>query len=156
MREFDNVDVSEIAPRVKCPTLVLHCRHDARIPYEEGRLLASMIPGARFVPLESKNHIPLESEPAFHQFIDEMRSFLDAVAEQPTYHKTANFDSLTGREREVLDQIARGLNNDEIAESFGLSEKTVRNHITSIFSKIAVTSRAQAIVHARDAGFGST
>ena len=155
MREFDNVDVSEIAPRVKCPTLVLHCRHDARIPYEEGRLVAGMIPGAHFVPLESKNHIPLESEPAFPQFIAEMRSFLDAAVELPKHRKLTNFDSLTAREREILDQIARGLSNDEIAESFGLSEKTVRNHITSIFSKIAVISRAQAIVCARDVGFGS-
>lgn len=100
MQEFDNVDVTALAPRVKCPTLVLHCRNDARIPFEEGRFVASMIPGARFVPLESKNHIPLETEPAFQHFLTEMCNFLDAAPELPKQRDSANFDDLTSRERE--------------------------------------------------------
>jgi len=56
-------DNRSLGPRIKCPTLVLHAREDARIPFEEGRSLAALIPDARFVPLESRNHVLIESEP---------------------------------------------------------------------------------------------
>jgi DNA-binding NarL/FixJ family response regulator len=61
---------------------------------------------------------------------------------------------LTGRERDVLEAIAQGLDNNEIAASLGLSEKTVRNHITHVLDKIGVEHRYQAIVRAREAGLG--
>lgn len=64
------------------------------------------------------------------------------------------FPTLTEREREVLEAIAQGLNNETIAGQLGISPKTVRNHISSIFSKLQVSSRAQAIVRAREAGYG--
>ena len=67
----------------------------------------------------------------------------------------SRFLELTSREREVLDLIARGLGNLQIAKSLTLSEKTVRNHINSIFSKLGTPNRAQAIVRAREAGLGS-
>ena len=69
-------DVSPLLAQVKVPTLVMHARHDARVPFESGRRLAAGIPGARFVPLESQNHLILESEPAFARFLDEIRAFL--------------------------------------------------------------------------------
>ena len=65
------------------------------------------------------------------------------------------FNALTPRERAVLEGIAGGLDNGEIAASLGLSEKTVRNHITRVFDKIGVAHRYQAIVLARDAGLGT-
>ena len=64
------------------------------------------------------------------------------------------FPELTAREREVLDLIAAGHNNREIAKSLYLSPKTVRNHISNIFTKLQVADRAQAIVRAREAGLG--
>jgi DNA-binding NarL/FixJ family response regulator len=64
-------------------------------------------------------------------------------------------DELTPRERSVLEAIADGLDNCEIATALGLSEKTVRNHITRVFDKIQVQHRYQAIVRARDAGLGT-
>lgn len=64
------------------------------------------------------------------------------------------FPELTGREREVLNLIAQGRSNSEIAERLVLSPKTVRNHISNIFSKLQVADRAQAIVRAREAGLG--
>jgi DNA-binding NarL/FixJ family response regulator len=64
------------------------------------------------------------------------------------------FPELTLREHEVLDLIAQGMNNQEIASRLSISEKTVRNHISNIFSKLQVVDRAQAIVRARDAGMG--
>jgi DNA-binding NarL/FixJ family response regulator len=64
------------------------------------------------------------------------------------------FPELTTRERQVLSLIAQGANNSLIAEQLVISDKTVRNHITSIFSKLQVADRAQAIIKARDAGLG--
>jgi DNA-binding NarL/FixJ family response regulator len=64
------------------------------------------------------------------------------------------FPELTAREREVLDLIARGRNNQEIAKELYLSHKTVRNHISNIFTKLQVADRAQAIIRAREAGLG--
>ncbi len=64
------------------------------------------------------------------------------------------FPELTAREREVLDLIARGLGNAEISTRLYLSPKTVRNHISNIFTKLQVADRAQAIVRAREAGLG--
>jgi DNA-binding NarL/FixJ family response regulator len=64
------------------------------------------------------------------------------------------FPELTDREREILSMIAQGRNNAEIAQRLTLSGKTIRNHITNIFSKLQVADRAQAIVRARDAGLG--
>jgi pimeloyl-ACP methyl ester carboxylesterase len=73
-----HIDVREEAGRVKAPTLVLHARNDQRPPFAEGRLLASLIPGSRFVALESDNHILLADEPAWPIFLTEVESFLAA------------------------------------------------------------------------------
>jgi len=68
--------------------------------------------------------------------------------------EAAVFPELTDREREILDMVARGLNNAEITQRLVLSPKTVRNHVSNIFSKLQVADRAQAIVRAREAGMG--
>lgn len=73
---FGQVDVRALLPRVRVPTLVLHGRQDGVVPFEEGRIIATEIPGARFVPLESRNHVLLESEPAWAHFLAEVRDFL--------------------------------------------------------------------------------
>jgi DNA-binding winged helix-turn-helix (wHTH) protein/pimeloyl-ACP methyl ester carboxylesterase len=73
-----HIDVSELAARVRAPTLVLHATGDAAVPFEQGRLLAALIPGARFAALDGNNHIILETEPAWRRFLDETRSFLAA------------------------------------------------------------------------------
>jgi DNA-binding NarL/FixJ family response regulator len=64
------------------------------------------------------------------------------------------FPELTGREREVLDLIAAGLRNAEIARRMSLAPKTVANHISAIFTKLQVTDRSEAIILARDVGLG--
>ena len=81
------------------------------------------------------------------------RRLVAFFAARPTVEAAA-FPELTDREREVLDLIARGLNNAEIAQRLVLSPKTVRNHVSNIFSKLQVADRAQAIVRAREAGLG--
>jgi DNA-binding CsgD family transcriptional regulator len=151
MREFAHIDVVSLLPQVRCPTLVLHSRHDARVPFDEGRLIAGGIPGARFVPIDSRNHLLLESEPGWQRWIDEVRAFLPRGR---ATGKGAPFAALTERQRELLELIAQGRDNAQIAATLGLSEKTVRNHITGIFSRLDVENRSQAIVRAREAGFG--
>jgi pimeloyl-ACP methyl ester carboxylesterase len=145
------LDVMELAPLVKCPTLVLHARGDASVPFEEGRLIAGVIPNSRFVLLEGRNHILLPHEPAWQQFFTELRAFLPANRPGEALRACSG---LSEREGEVLHLIARGLDNAQIAARLELAEKTVRNHITHIFEKMQVESRAQAIVRAREAGFG--
>jgi len=73
---FNNVDVVDLAAQVRVPTLVIHARHELEIPMAQARLLASTIPGARLVPLESRNHIIGESEPAWQQFLAELSRFV--------------------------------------------------------------------------------
>jgi len=71
-----NIDVVDLAKRVTAPTLVLHATGDAAVPFEQGRHLATLIPGSRLVPLDSDNHILLEDEPAWARFQQEIRAFL--------------------------------------------------------------------------------
>ena len=73
---FDEIDVIDLLPEVSAPTLVMHCRHDNLVPFEEGRRIATLIPNAKFVSLESENHVPLPGEPAWQKFIAEMEAFL--------------------------------------------------------------------------------
>jgi pimeloyl-ACP methyl ester carboxylesterase/DNA-binding CsgD family transcriptional regulator len=147
------IDVQEEARRVRCPTLVLHGRGDLRIPIEEGRIAAGLIPGARFLTLETRNHLMMQDEPAWQEFLDAVAEFYPpAIAAAPGHA----FPALTVREREVLELIAHGFDNAQIAARLELSEKTVRNNITHIFDKIEVENRSQAIVLAREAGLGAT
>jgi pimeloyl-ACP methyl ester carboxylesterase/DNA-binding CsgD family transcriptional regulator len=155
MRELHASDLRAAAARLCCPTLVLHARGDRRVPFEQGRALAAAIAGSRFVSLDSRNHALLPGEPALAQFAAELDAFLVAPAACAVAAQPASFDELTRREREVLDQLARGLDNASIGEKVGMSEKTVRNNVSSILTKLDVHTRSAAIVKARDAGFGA-
>ena len=135
--------------QVRMPTLVLHARDDEVMPIAEGRRLASGIPGAEFVELDSRNHILLEHEPAWQRFQEAVLDFL-----QPDQSRGDSvFAALSARERQVLALMADGLSNNDIAERLSISEKTVSNHASNVFDKLGVWSRAQAIVFVRDHGF---
>jgi DNA-binding CsgD family transcriptional regulator len=155
-RAFYQIDVTDLAQQVRTPTLVLHGRSDAAIPFEEGRLLATLIPDARFVPLESRNHILLEDEPAWQRFLAEVYAFLGVVGpeEDDAIIPQELFPELTPREVEVLELMAQGADNETIARRLVITPKTVRNYVSRIYSKLGVDSRAQAIVLAREAGLG--
>lgn len=71
-----NTDIAELLAQVRVPTLILHCRGDRRVPYDQGRELAATIPGARLVTLESNNHLILGHEPAADTFFREVAQFL--------------------------------------------------------------------------------
>lgn len=145
------INVESLAQKLRVPTLVLHARGDAFVEFNEGRYLASIIPAARFVPLDSRNHVLLKMEPAWRHFITEVRAFLASPGEK-SRASTEAFDAagLTPSEQDVLTLVARGLDNHAIAAALGKSEKTVRNQVSSIFSKLGVRTRAEAIVTARE------
>ena len=76
MEDFSRLDVRDVLADIKVPSIVLHCQGDAVVPFDEGRLLAAGIPGARFVPLPSRNHLLLEQEPAWQIVLRELGEFL--------------------------------------------------------------------------------
>ena len=144
-----DIDVSGLLPQLSVPTLVLHARGDEAVPPSQGRLLAARIPGATLVELDSRNHILLEAEPAWARFKEEVLAFTGRAA---LPDGSALFRALSARESEILLRIAAGLTNIDIGRELFISEKTVRNHVTRIFDKLGVESRAQAIVLAKDHG----
>lgn len=150
---FWEFDVTHFAPQVRCPTLVMHLRDDQRVPFEEGRLVAGLIPNTHFVPLEGRNHVLLEGTPEFAHVFAQLHEFLRSDGGSAS--STTAFPDLTEREREIVELMAHGLDNHQIAARLALSEKTVRNNITPILDKLGAESRAQAIVRAREAGFAS-
>ncbi|HEY2893682.1 MAG TPA: response regulator transcription factor, partial [Pirellulales bacterium] len=100
------------------------------------------------------NHVLLGNEPAWQQFITALDDFMPAMPAKSIQTQVAALDGLTARENQVLELLAQGLDNDTIARQLGVSAKTVRNQVSTIFSKLEVNSRSQAIVRAREAGFG--
>ena len=80
---YETMDVADLLCQVRCPTLVIHSRGDPRVPLDEGRYIAGHIRGARFITLESRNHILLEQEPAWQQFLDELQEFVNQTAGLP-------------------------------------------------------------------------
>ncbi|MCT7373559.1 LuxR C-terminal-related transcriptional regulator [Chelativorans sp. EGI FJ00035] len=92
----------------------------------------------------------LRDEPAWKTFVEELHAFLPRPSA-----KAGPFAELTAREEEVLHYLARGLDNHQIAAQLDISEKTVRNHVSGIFAKLGVETRARAVAAARDAGYGS-
>ena len=149
---YGSMDVTSSAARVRCPTLVMHLRDDLRTPFEEGHLIARLIPGARFVPLEGRNHVVLGGSREFEQMFTELQGFLQWRGGTAP---SATAPGLTPREREIVELLAHGLDNSQIAARLSLSAKTVRNRITPIFEKLGAETRAQAVVKAREAGFAS-
>lgn len=142
------VNVKDLLSRVRVPTLVLHARDDELVPLAEGRKLAAGIPNARFVELDSANHILLEHEPAWQTFREQVLAFTGLSSSVGTA-----FTNLSRRETEVLAMITDGLSNARIADQLCISEKTVRNHVSRLFKKLGVHSRTEAMVIARDRDF---
>ena len=126
---------------------------------DDDSVFASMRAGARGYLLKGAD--PTEVERAVRAVANGEVLLGPAVAERAVaflagtrVHGSPPFPELTDREREVLDQVARGLDNLSVARRLNLSPKTVRNHLSNILTKLQVTDRAQAIVRAREEGLG--
>jgi DNA-binding CsgD family transcriptional regulator len=156
-RSFNMVDVRELAKTIKVPTMVIHAKFDAAVPFEDGRRTAAHIPGARFVIIDSKNHVLMRIEPAWFYFWNEFYRFLSVDAELPKGKAEVSAEEnvwlvLSPREHDVLRLLALGYNNLEISQRLVLSEKTIRNYVSNIYEKLHITSRGEAIILARNSG----
>ncbi len=133
-------DAVDLLATVDVPTLVLHQRHERMNDFEQGRELASAIPHARLVALESRNHILLADEPAWQVFLAEVTEFLAPDrAEPPAVAVSA---MLSGRELEVLALAAEGHDNALIADTLVLSQRTVERHLQNVYLKLGLTGSA--------------
>jgi RNA polymerase sigma factor (sigma-70 family) len=147
-RSRTQIEVSDTARRITQPALVVHARHDRAVPYEEGRRLASLLADARFVTLESDNHILQEGEPAWEAFLSEVRAFLGDDERAPTL--AGDLSELSDREREVLELVAAGMSNQQIAERLFLSTRTVERHLSNVYAKLRLAGKsARAAAAAR-------
>jgi pimeloyl-ACP methyl ester carboxylesterase/DNA-binding CsgD family transcriptional regulator len=151
---FD-VDIRDLARQVRCPVLVAHTRDDQLAPFSEGLLLASLIPDARFVALDGSNHIPWESDPAWPQFLAELRAFLPAVPSgRPRTADAADQPRsvLTPRQLQILQAVAQGQTAKQIARTLDLSPRTVEMHVARVLAALHCSSRAEAVHKANEAG----
>ena len=143
MRARAGLDIRALAPQLRVPTLVLHSEGDLVVPIERGHELAASIPGARFEALRSRNHVPMAPEPAFERFCEAVTAFVCEAPLGPV---------LTPIERELAALVAQGLDNLQLAARLGLAEKTVRNMLSLLYTKLGVEGRAMAVVNARELG----
>ena len=158
MAESAQIDVFPILGDIDVPTLVLHARGDAQVPFEQGRQLAALIPESRFVPLEGANHLILASEPGWKKAIGEVRAFLgsgpgdsrdgDVASGKDLAESIPLPAGLTPREMEVLRLIAAGRSNRAIAEQLFITSNTVANHVKNILSKTDSANRTEAAAFA--------
>ena len=143
LRAMYALNVKSSAAKVQCPTLVMHPQDDQLVGFEQGRRLASLIPGARFVPLKGRNHIPFPDEPAWEGFVRETRSFLGREPTGPTSESPPALH-LTPRQEEVLRLVARGQSDKEVAKALNLSPRTVEMHMSGALKALGCRTRAEA------------
>ena len=145
-------DVTGLLPQITAETLVIHTKGDRAVPFEYGREVAAAIPNARLLALEGERHVLTpEGEAALWQ---QVALFLhsgepsEAVVASAVSGPADNPDGLSPREIEVLQLIAAGLSNRQIAEALVVSLNTVAHHVRNIFVKAGLHNRAEAASYA--------
>lgn len=147
MNARGDVDVRHLLHQVRTPTLVLHAERDQITPMSEGKRLATEIPGASFVALDSCNHVLLQHETAWAQFQRASLEFTGQTASEDD-GRTDVSAALTRRERQIFELLCGGSSNADVASALGISEQTTRNHLSHLYEKLGVHSRAAAILFA--------
>jgi pimeloyl-ACP methyl ester carboxylesterase len=137
------VDIADELHRITAPTIVLQAVGDRSTTFDNGVRVSAEIPGARLVPLESRNHILLGDEPAWRIFIDEVTTFLEPDRRAHAANTPGRAtEPLSRRERDVLRLVADGRTNEEIADALTLSVRTVERHLSNVYGKLGLGGRA--------------
>jgi DNA-binding NarL/FixJ family response regulator len=145
-------DIVAAAPHIAVLVLTMHEDDDSVFSAVRAGARGYLVKGARQAELLRALRTVADGGAVFGPAIARrMIGFFEAAASAAS---ATPFPDLTMREREILDLVARGWSNQQIAAQLDLSIKTVRNHVSSVFTKIQVVDRAQAIVKAREAGIG--
>lgn len=144
------IDIADILPELRIPTLVMNRREDRLISLESARELAALIPRSQFVALPGDAHIAEFGDA--DAVIEAILTFTGFVERSPANGESLLKSSqplpLSSREREVLHLLASGLSNRGIAERLGLSIHTVERHTVNIYAKLGVHGRAAAAAFA--------
>lgn len=148
-RAYSEADCRPLLPAIKTPTLVGHSRGDKWADIALGRKIARAIPGAAMIEIESDNHALRERDGSLQAWMSAVTDFVYGAR-----NSINPIAQLSARERDVLDGLCAGLTNDAIAARLGISEKTVRNHLTQVFEKLGVATRTQAVLAAMEARRG--
>ena len=135
-----SIDVRDAMAAVRAPTLVLHARGDLSAPFDYGAEAAALIPGARLVPLDSRNHILLGDELAWPVFRQEVEHFLAGDRQAPA-STGAQLPVLTAREQDIVQLAAEGLDNQQIAARLVISVRTVERHLQNVYLKAGLSGR---------------
>jgi pimeloyl-ACP methyl ester carboxylesterase/DNA-binding CsgD family transcriptional regulator len=136
------VDIQHELPRITVPTVILHALEDEVGTFDNALEVAELIPNARLVPLNSRNHILLADEPAWIAFVDQVRAFLEPDRRAIATAGGPIVETLSPRELDVLREAAEGRSNEEIAAILGLSARTVERHLSNAYGKLGVTGKA--------------
>ncbi len=148
-----SMDVRELLPSIRAPTLVLHNRDDRAVPLSAGQEIASLVPGAQLRILDGNEHDPFIRDSG--SVVEEILAFIEG--RRPiTERVETRYDALTPREREVLQHIAEGDANKQIASFLGVSVATVERHVTNLYRKLGAHGRADATRAAVAMGLLST
>jgi pimeloyl-ACP methyl ester carboxylesterase/DNA-binding CsgD family transcriptional regulator len=149
MQAFYALDARVDASQVRCPCLVMHVEGDSMILAREGELVASLIPGSRWVRVPGRNHLPLAGDPGWPTLQREMSDFLERL-DGP--RDDSAVPVLTARQREVLAQVAAGRTDKVIARALSLSPRTVEMHVARAMAALGARNRADAVHRAMQGG----
>ncbi len=154
MEALRDMDVRPVLPHVNVPTLVLHRTGDPAVPLAGGRFLAQYLPNCHFVELSGQDHWWWigDAEAILHEverFLDEADS---ATSREDDEMTSVLVESLTEREMDVLQLLAVGYTNQQIADELVLTLGTVKTYTSRIYGKLSVANRTQAITIARKQG----
>ena len=157
MKAMSEIRLFSRLEELNVPTLVVQVAGDQAISADSAKGIAAKIRNCQFESIDSDNDILLEDEPGWSEFSQVFQRHFPGIGELNSSweEKVLDIDAskklalLSKRELEVLSKLALGLSNRDIAEQLFISEKTVRNHLSTIFSKLDVSSRSQALLLAQ-------
>jgi pimeloyl-ACP methyl ester carboxylesterase/DNA-binding CsgD family transcriptional regulator len=146
LEHLREMDVRDVLPTIRVPTLVLHNRDDASIPLRAGQELTALVPDATLRILEGNEHDPFIRDSG--AVVEEILAFVEGRAPVPTATPLLPTEALTSREREVLRHIAHGDANKQIAAALGVRVGTVERHVTNLYRKLGAHGRVDAALAA--------